>query len=370
MKVLQVNKLYYPHIGGVEKVVQELAEGLSEEAEIRVLACQPKGAGKEELINQVPVYKVGSLGTYWSMPVAPSFPRHLRKHLKWADIAHFHFPFPLGDTSYLWVKKHVDVKTVVTWHCDIVRQKTLLKMYEPFLYKFLDTVDRIILTSPAPLENSPFLGEYKDKCRIIPLGIRNYWFEPSVGEVDEIQLPCEKTVLFVGRLCYYKGVEYLLDAVVDVDANLVIIGDGDLREELVGRARELGINERTFFLGSRTDEELRYWYNKADVLALPSVEPSEAFALVQAEAMAAGTPVVNTNLPTGVPFVSLHAKTGFTVQPRNSHQLAEAINSIIQSPSLTATFGRQAKERAKNLFSVEQMLKSTLELYRDLLEDN
>lgn len=369
MKVLQVNKLYYPHIGGVEKVVQELAEGLAEEAEVRVLACQPKGIGKREVINGIPVYKAGSLGTYWSMPVSPSFPRLLHKQLGWADLAHFHFPFPLGDLSYLLVKRRVKVKTVLTWHSDIVKQKSFLRLYEPFLYKFLDAVDQIILTSPAPLENSRFLKNYRDKCKIIPLGIRNFWFEAAGESEEAVQLPCDKTVLFVGRLCYYKGVEYLLEAMQDVSANLVIIGNGELREELEEKAKRLGISERTFFLGFSSDEELRYWYHRADVFALPSVEPSEAFALVQAEAMAAGTPVVNTNLPTGVPFVSLHNETGLTVEPRKSQQLAEALNTILNNPSLAASFGEKAKERAKSLFSVEQMLQSTLSLYKELIED-
>ena len=154
----------------------------------------------------------------------------------------------------------------------------------------------------------------------------------------------------------------------DVSANLVIIGNGELREELEEKAKRLGISERTFFLGFRSDEELRYWYHRADVFALPSVEPSEAFALVQAEAMAAGTPVVNTNLP-WAPFVSLHNETGLTVEPRKSQQLAEALNTILNNPSLAASFGEKAKERAKSLFSVEQMLQSTLSLYKELIED-
>ena len=156
MKILQINKLYYPLLAGVEGCA-EAGRGLAEEAEVRVLACQPKGIGKREVINGIPVYKAGSLGTYWSMPVSPSFPRLLHKQLGWADHAHFHFPFPLGDLSYLLVKRRVNVKTVLTWHSDIVKQKSFLRLYEPFLYKFLDAVDQIILTSPAPLENSRFL---------------------------------------------------------------------------------------------------------------------------------------------------------------------------------------------------------------------
>lgn len=155
-KVLQVNKLYYPHIGGVEKVVQEIAEGLKDRVDMKVLVCQSsERRGLKESINGVPITKVGSLGTLWSMPLAPGFPFHLRSMAKWADILHFHMPFPLGDFSYLLSARKSGKKVVVTWHSDIIRQKRALKFYKPYLDRFLSCVDRILITSPAPLEHSP-----------------------------------------------------------------------------------------------------------------------------------------------------------------------------------------------------------------------
>ncbi len=359
LKVLQVNKLYYPHIGGVEKVVQEIAEGLSDRIDMRVLVCQPSRKGKsQDIINGIPVTRVGSLGTFWSMPLSPTFPIHLHALGKWADILHFHMPFPLGDLSYLFSPKK---KVVVTWHSDIIRQKRALKFYTPLLNKFLSSVDRIIITSPAPLKYSPFLAPFRDKCQVIPLGIRDYWLqEPSFIK------PKNRTILFVGRLCYYKGVEYLIDAMVHIDADLVIIGDGELRSELQEKTIQLGIDHKVFFLVKCSDDELRAWYHSSDLFVLPSVEPSEAFALVQVEAMAAGTPVVNTHLPSGVPFVSLHGKTGLTVEPRNSNQLAEAINCILSDENLAREFSKNAKERVLELFTVEHMLDSIYSLYTQL----
>lgn len=183
-----------------------------------------------------------------------------------------------------------------------------------------------------------------------------------------MQLPQGPTLLFVGRLCYYKGVEYLIEAMAHVDANLVIIGDGELRSELEERTVELSIAHRVFFLGRCSDDELRVWYRLCDLFVLPSVEPSEAFALVQVEAMAAGKPVINTNLPSGVPFVSLHGKTGLTVEPRNSSQLADAINRILSDEDLAREFSINARERVLELFTVDRMLDSIYSLYLQLLD--
>ncbi len=101
IKVLQVNKLYAPFIGGVERTVQDIAEGLKGKVDMKALTCRPKGSTTVEVINGVEVTKAGSLGIYWSMPVSLTFPFLLAKMSRDVDIIHFHFPFPLDDFSYL-----------------------------------------------------------------------------------------------------------------------------------------------------------------------------------------------------------------------------------------------------------------------------
>src|SRR6185503_13936130 len=120
-----------------------------------------------------------------------------------------------------------------------------------------------------------------------------------------------------------KGFEYLVQAMEKVDGRLLIIGDGPLRESLMQQAKARGILDRVVFLGEISD--ISPYYHAADVFALASVARSEAFGIVQLEAMACGKPVVNTNLDSGVPFVSLHGETGLTVPPQDPDALAFAL---------------------------------------------
>ena len=173
--------------------------------------------------------------------------------------------------------------------------------------------------------------------------------------------------MFVGRLSYYKGVEYLIEAMQWVNAKLLIVGDGELREKLEEKTISLGVNGKVKFLGKVSDEMLKYCYQICDIFVLPSVEPSEAFGLVQLEAMAYGKPVINTLLPTGVPFVSIDGKTGLTVEPRNSKALADAINKLLSDDELRKKFGIQARNRVVENFTVDKMNEKILKVYQELM---
>lgn len=173
MKVLQINKLYYPFTGGVEQVAYDISNELGKRVDMNVLVANDKFKKSRELINGANVTRSASIGRYFSMPVAPKFPLELKKIN--ADIFHYHLPFPLGVVSDLMVNPNG--KKIVTWHSDIVKQKNILKFYKPFLNKFLNKVDKIVTTSPNMIENSPFLQEYKNKCKVIPLGINPQDFE-------------------------------------------------------------------------------------------------------------------------------------------------------------------------------------------------
>jgi len=366
MRVFQVNKLYYPWIGGVEKVVQDIAEGLDDKVDMEVLVCQTKGRGECELINRVKVTKASSLGVYFSMPVSITFPFLLAWKSRKAGILHFHLPFPLGVLSYLLMGSKRK-KVVVTYHSDIVRQEKLMKFYRPFLHQFLKRVDKILPTSPNLMNSSKYLAPYKDKCTIVPLSINlNEFSHPMKKEFDLGISPNDKIVLFVGRLCYYKGLGYLIEAMQDVEAKLLIVGEGVMLGELELRAKTLGVDHKIIFLGKVSDEKLKYCYQICDLFVLPSVESSEAFGIVQMEAMAYGKPVINTNLPTGVPYVSVDGETGITVPPKDSKALVEAINEILKNKELSSKFSKNALRRVREKFSREKMLESIYSIYEDL----
>ncbi|MFC7021122.1 MULTISPECIES: glycosyltransferase [Haloarcula] len=366
-RILQVNKFYSPHIGGVEQTVKATAEGLFEHGyDVRVLAAQSQGRGQEDRVNGISVCRTTSLGTFRSVPLAPTFPVRFRQEATVADLIHHHVPNPIGVISHLLAAPR-DVPTVVTYHSDIVRQALELKLYAPLLHTFLDRVDCIFATSPNMIGNSEFLKQYEHKCRVVPLSIETSKFGQYEGASYDLPGKPGKRVLFVGRLNYYKGTEYLIDAMRDIDATLLIIGDGERRDELEARVRDHGLTDRVTFLGHVSEEKLHYCYNTADVFALPSVEASEAFGIVQLEAMAYGMPVVNTSLPTGVPWVSQDGKTGITVPPRNSSALAKALDRLLSDPEYRAELGANAATRVKTMFDRETRIDTIAAAYENIL---
>jgi len=172
--------------------------------------------------------------------------------------------------------------------------------------------------------------------------------------------------LFVGRLVPYKGVDVLLRAMPHVPGSLVLVGDGPLRRDLEGLAVRLGLSGRVHFIGSVSQDDLVALFHAADLLALPSVTPNEAFGLVQLEAHACGVPVVSTALPTGVPFANLHGVTGLVVAPGDSEELAAALGLLLEDESLRAELGRRARARLLDEFTLGGMIDHVLSVYEEL----
>lgn len=365
--ILQVSKFYHPKVGGIERVVQQTAEGIANHGlTVRVLCSAELGLGLSFHRNNVRVSKVSSAGVLLSVPITPTFPVHLRAAVRDADIVHYHLPDPLAVTSHLIAVGNQP--TVATYHSDIVRQATAAKFYRPILKRFLSSIDRILVTSPRLLEHSEVLQSYIDKCTVVPLSVDT----ADYGSYDgpEYDLPVDDNrplILSVGRLNYYKGIEYLLDAMMEVNADLVIVGDGPRLPQLEQQAKKNGVTERVYFLRRIDEQKLHYCYNRADIFAFPSVEPSEAFGIAQLEAMAYRTPIVNTSLPTGVPWVSKDGETGLTVPPRNASALAGAINTLVADSDLRRQYGNQARSRVKKLFTIQRMVTETQQTYEDLL---
>jgi rhamnosyl/mannosyltransferase len=367
MKVCQVFKYYYPELGGIEAHVQRVAEGLANDGTATsVVSTQPRGLGSRTTLNGVSIRKTSSVGELLSVPFAPTHPIWVRRVAKDADVVHLHLPDPLSVVSYLAADPDPDV-LVATYHSDIIRQELALKFYEPVLRRFLERTDQIIASSPRMLEHSEFLPDYLHKCTVVPFGIDIDEFE-SVDDPG-IDLPGDNDapiVLFVGRLVYYKGVDYLIDAMQDVDARLFVVGDGKERSALERTASDHGVDDRVYFFGEVADDFLHFLYSSADVFALPSCAPSEAFAIVQLEAMAHETPVVNTDLPSGVPWVSRDGETGVTVPIADADALADAINDLLDNPDYRRRLGQAGRRRVEEGFTTEIMLDRVREVYRRL----
>jgi glycosyltransferase involved in cell wall biosynthesis len=174
-------------------------------------------------------------------------------------------------------------------------------------------------------------------------------------------------LLFVGLLRYYKGLEYLLQAMTSVHATLLIVGTGPLEEELQTMAQKLGLVGRVFFTGAVGEDLLPAYYQACDLFVLPASHRSEAFGVVQVEAMACGKPVVSTELGTGTSYVNLDGETGLVVPPRDPGALVQAIRRLLGDDRLRAEMGARARERAALEFSHEIMVDRVVDLYQSLL---
>ncbi|HEU0052784.1 MAG TPA: glycosyltransferase, partial [Longimicrobium sp.] len=214
---------------------------------------------------------------------------------------------------------------------------------------------------------SPVLRRHAERVRVIPFGIDAAHFGAAdPAEVAAIRARHGRKIVFAaGRLVYYKGFDYLVQAMPHVrDAHLLVAGGGPLRNSLSQLAERAGVSGRVTFLGSVPD--LRPYYHAADVFALPAVARSEAFGLVQLEAMACGLPVVNTAVDSGVPFVSPHGVTGLTVPPRDPAALADALDRLLDDAALRRFLGEAGRARATGELGAEAMVERTVALYREI----
>jgi glycosyltransferase involved in cell wall biosynthesis len=365
LKVLHVGKFYPPHMGGMETHLQALCGELQKSVDLQVIVASDDQSAVEETLNGVLVSRVPTRLMLASAPLCPGMIAKIRADQ--SEIVHLHFPNPMAVLAYL-ASGHSG-RLVVTYHSDMVRQKFLGAMFEPLLHLALRRSSAIIVTSPNYLSTSSVLARHRDRCEVIPLGIPIEEFDRAKGNsIAEVRAQYgDRLIVSVGRLVYYKGLEYLIRAMTQVQGKLLIVGEGPLRQRLTTLAAELNIADRVVFMGKIDHQLLVSCYHAARVFAMPSILRSEAFGLVQVEAMAAGLPVVNTQLDSGVPYVSLQEQTGLTVPPRDPDALAAAINRLLDDDSLCASFGRAARLRAEQEFSLEVMAARTLSLYDKIM---
>ncbi|MGE5601772.1 MAG: glycosyltransferase [Nitrososphaerales archaeon] len=365
MEILHIYKDYPPILGGIENHVKLLGEGQARRGhQVTVLVTNPAGLRSIETTeNGVRVIRAGRFATVASTPLSLALPWRLLRERP--DIVHLHFPYPVGETSQ-WLL-HRGKGTILTYHSDVVRQASILRFYRPVMERVLHNVQAIIVTSP-PMRKSLYLARHQAKLRLIPFGIPVATFRDAesrkpVPSTHASPDTASFTLLFVGRLRYYKGLDTLIRALPQIPARLRVVGIGPMAAEWKALAQELGVAQRIEWLGEASDEELPGLYHAADLFVLPASHSSEAFGLVQVEAMAAGLPVVCTELGTGTTYVNVDGLTGLVVPPRDPEALAGAINALIADPARRGAMGRAAQARAEREFDLDVMVDRVLALY-------
>jgi rhamnosyl/mannosyltransferase len=311
---------------------------------------------------------------FLEVPIVPEIPVRLLCDFKY-DLVHIHGMTPLQSDLSLLASKLSKAKIVYTHHFDPqTRGGHLTTLYSYVGKCAVGLADAITASTRSYAESSNFLKPFLRKVTVIPMGVNSSQFSvatlhhsmfESFPRIDSF----EGRVLFVGKLIYYKGLDYLLHAFSQMKTSrtcLIVVGDGGERERLTRLARQLRITDRVFFLGAVPDSQLPFVYSIADVVVLPSISRREAFGIVLLEAMAAGKPVVASAIP-GVSEVVLDGRTGYLVPPRDPIALAAALDSILQDRSIARRMSDEAKRVANSRYDWEHVCKMYFDLYEEKL---
>lgn len=365
MKVLQIGKFYPPFKGGMETVLKDLSQGLSKEGHnVRVICSSENNSYSHSHEQTLEVYKYPTKMILASQPLCPSLWINLRQHLKWADVIHIHSPNPIIELLIIilsWNKK-----IVCTHHSDIHRQKLLKVFYSPLWNIFKKKVNRFLIPTKNHIIYSDMINDIELKSSIIPFGLA----ENFANDINRVQKPFDNYFLFVGRLVGYKGLSYLIKAIGQTNENLIIIGRGPLKEELINQINKENLSKRIKIISDvESSADLNSYYAQAKCFILPSISKNENFGMVQLEAMAHKLPLIITNIKSGVPTVSIPGKTSYLVEPRNTKELTEAIKKIVEKPDYSIRMGLEGYKLFHEKYTYESMINGHIKSYQEVLSE-
>jgi phosphatidylinositol alpha-mannosyltransferase len=367
LKIGIVSPYGYPHPGGVNQHVGHLHEGLRERGHDVWIITSKYGKQRESEGHII------RLGTGWAFPANGSvgrvtlglrFKRQAREVLEAHrfDVLHFHEPFvPFLSPTVLDASETVNI---ATFHA-FGGFSPSYWIGSKFAGRLAELLHGRIAVSGAARHfiDRYFPGDY----RIIPNGV-------EIEKFAEAQ-PYEElrdgtlNILFVGRFEERKGLIHLLKAYHrlrkrKVDARLLVIGDGPKRREYKRYVGLRGIRD-VEFLGRVSDEEKVRYFASADIYCAPNTG-QESFGIVLLEAMAAGVPIVASDIH-GFKRVVERNVQGILVEPRNPRALAAALYALARDPELRHDMGEAGRERAPE-FSWNRVTERIVDYYYEVRE--
>ncbi len=377
LRICHLGKYYPPAPGGIETHVRTLARAQADlGAKVQVFCVNHEpGPTSVEADGAVEVTRFRRQASAAKLDVCPDLARWLGQVE--ADVLHLQVPNPTMILALLRARPRVPL--VVSYQSDVIRQKLRAALFRPLERLAYRRVRAILTTSPGYPAGSSFLRPYAERLEVLPHGIdlRPY-LDPS-SEVRALAASIRSKLagggplwLGCGRLVYYKGFLNAVRALTRVPGTLLLIGDGPDRPALEAEAGRLGVAGRVRFLGNLPHYfDLIPYYLAADAFWFPSNARSEAFGLVQVEAMAAGCPVLNAAIPhSGVSWVSRHEESGLTVPVDDPVALADAANRLLTEPDLHDRLADGARRRAALDFDHRLMAERSLDLYRQVLGES
>jgi glycosyltransferase involved in cell wall biosynthesis len=376
MKVLQISPVAPPQRSGMANAAGEIYKATKEAVELsstdgaEVELVAPFGGSTILGLKHKYVPGAGFLA------FTPALVALCKKY----DLIHLHYPC-YGNAMMVSLARMFGNKKplIVSYHMDTVGRglrRPVFWLHAKFLAPpFLRQADVIAVASRDYAEHS-LLAKYPElmaKVVEIPFGVDTDRFSPSslsprAAEAKRGEGRVRGSVLFVAALDeqhYFKGLHVLLEAMAKVpDAKLTVVGDGNLKNKYLKKAKELAISDRVVFAGRVSDEELPKYYQDADLFCSASLDRSEAYGIVLMEAAASGLPAVATNIP-GVRTVVEDGETGFLVPPDDAGALAEALRDLLNDPELLAKMGAAARAFALTR-TWPAVGKKYLEIYKSL----
>jgi len=375
MKILTALTYYAPHISGLTVYARRVVRAMVERGhEVTVLTSHyDRSLPREEIIDGAKVVRVPVLFRFSKGVLMPTLPWHAARLTLSHDIVYLHLPqFEASVTAIM--ARFLARKPIITSHqCDVLLpNRTIRLLFWPPIaasHRIAAALsNQIVALSRDYAENSAFLRRYTHKLLTVYPPIPDLQPDPSnrLNLRERYGLDNCRLVGFVGRLAEDKGVHYLIDAVPQVlerfpDARFLLVGEKEkvigetVYERLKDKIDSLG--EHVVSLGVLPDTQLAEFYPECEVLVLPSINSTEAFGMVQVEAMLKGTPVVATDLP-GVRVAVTVTGMGEIVPPRDDKALAQAIIRVMSSRSSYV----KPPEDIKRIFDPRK----TYDFYEDL----
>lgn len=370
-KILHISKYYYPFSGGTEQIARDCVNALKGDYDQKVIAFNDGKEDKTDYVDGIEVIRCGCFAKISAQSLSKSYKQILHNTIQKfkPDIVIFHYPNPFVARLLLKELKNNDIKFVLYWHLDIVRQKFLRVFFKSQNRNLLSRADKVIATSPNYIEGSEWLQSVKEKCVVVPncINVERMQITPEIGSrAQKIREENKgKTIcVAVGRHTAYKGFTYLIQAskLLDDNFKIFITGTGELTEKL---KKEAEGDSKVFFTGRVDDTELKAYMLACDIFCFPSITKNEAFGVALAEAMYYGKPAITFHIPgSGVNYVSIDQQTGIEVENRNIKKYAEAMKKLSIDENLKKIYGAEAKERVNGNFLstiFEKNIKKTIE---------